>query len=123
MPKPRTLLAHIDHTVLDRLARVLAPEFDIVGALDDLALLPDDVRRVGPDVIVQNLSDSPQDALDLVDNIRQMAPNVCLVLVTQAADEQMIASAFERGASAVILQSAADYEFLDAIRAACARRK
>jgi DNA-binding NarL/FixJ family response regulator len=123
MAKPRTLLAHVNPDVLDRLARVLASEFEIVGTLDDVASLPEGVRRVSPDVIVQDLSDSPQIALDIVDNIRQIDPEVCLVLVTQTTDEQMIATAFERGASAVVVQSAPDHEFLNAIRTACARRK
>jgi hypothetical protein len=46
-----------------------------------------------------------------------------VVLVTPTVDERVIASAFGRTVSAVILQSASDQEFLDGIRAAYTRRK
>jgi DNA-binding NarL/FixJ family response regulator len=121
MAKPRTLLAHGDHTFLNRLARVLAPEFEIIGMVDDVRLVPGVLRMLRLDVIVQNLSHSPE-GLTVVETIRHIASDVCVVLVTQTLDEDVIANAFERGVSAVILQSASDEEFLDAIRAAYARR-
>jgi DNA-binding NarL/FixJ family response regulator len=123
MAKPRTLLAHSDRAFLDRLARVLAPEFEIIGTLDDVRLLPGYVRRMRPDVIVQSLSDSPHVRPEILEKIPQIASDSCVVLVTPTVDERMIANAFERRFSAVILQSSSDQDFLDGIRAAYARRK
>ena len=123
MAKPRTLLAHSDRAFLDRLARVLAPEFEIISTLDDVALLPGYVRRMRPDVIVQSFSDSPQLGAEIIHKIPQIASDTCVVLVTAKVNERVIANAFERRVSAVILQSASDQELLDGIRAAYARRK
>jgi DNA-binding NarL/FixJ family response regulator len=123
MAKPRTLIAHSDRAFLDRLARVLAPEFEIISTLDDVSLLPGYVRRMRPDLIVQSLSDSPEVGPEVIDKIRHIASDTCVVLVTPTVDERLIANAFERRFSAVILQSASDQELLDAIRAAYGRRK
>jgi DNA-binding NarL/FixJ family response regulator len=123
MAKPRTLLAHSDRAFLDRLARVLSPEFEIISTLHDVGLLPRYVRRMRPDLIVQSFADSPSAGSEIIEKIAQITPDTCVVLVTPTVDERVIASAFGRTVSAVILQSASDQEFLDGIRAAYTRRK
>lgn len=120
MAKPRTLVAHTDRTFLDRLARLLASEFEIVGVREDIVVLLDDVRALRPDFVVQILSDA---SARQIDTLRRLAPDVCVALVTHTGDEQGIENAFDRGVSAVVLQSASDDDLLNAMRAACIGHK
>lgn len=120
--KPSTLIAHDHPLFASGLERLLAPHFDIVDTLHELPSLPDAVRRLQPEVVVQCLSATPSVGLDIISLIHRSMPDTRIVVVTMWAEGGLAADALRRGASAYIHQSATAAELLAGIRAALSRQ-
>jgi len=57
-----------------------------------------DVRRLHPDVVVQDLSMPPLNGIDLIREIRQIDSSIKVVVVTMWEDPERAAQAFRAGA-------------------------
>ncbi len=56
MKRPRLLLADDHKIVLEGLRGILEPEFEIVGAVEDGRTLVAEAERLGPDLVVADIS-------------------------------------------------------------------
>jgi len=121
MTKPRALIAHHFRLFLAGLAHLLAQDFDVVRAIDDLTALPAAAVQLRPDVVVQGLSSDPQLGLDILSDVRRVLPETPIVVVTRWAEPSIATEAFRRGASAYVLQSSTEAELLEGVRAAIAK--
>ena len=121
MTKPRALIAHHFRLFLAGLAHLLAQDFDVVRAIDDLTALPSAAEQLRPDVVVQGLSSDPQMGLGILSDVRRAIPDTPIVVVTRWAEPSIATEAFRRGASAYVLQSSTEAELLDGVRAAMAK--
>lgn len=119
----RTLIAHDHQLFVSGLERLLAPDYDIVGAIHDLQLLLDAVRRLRPDLVLQDLSNSPSVGLRIITDIVQSMPETRIVVVTMWVDGTLVKEALKRGASAYVPQTATTAELLEGVRHALEGRR
>ena len=122
MPKARVLIADEHRIVAAGLQRLLTPEFDVVGVVSDGRVLLDDVRRLRPDVVVQDLTMPPLDGIEAIREIREIDGSIKVVIVTMWEDPERAAHAFRAGASAYVLKHCAASELVDAVQYAIANQ-
>jgi len=114
--KPRLLLAD-DHTLLlDGFRLMLAPEFDLVGSVEDGQALLAAAKALKPDVILLDISMPHLNGIDAARRIRKFLPSARLIFVTMHSDADYVAEAFRAGAMGYLLKRSAASELLTAIR-------
>ena len=115
MKRPRVLLAD-DHTlVLDGLRKILEPECDVVGAVEDGRSLLAAAEQLQPDIILLDISMPLLNGVEAARRLRAAAPGVKVIFVTMHADATYVAGAFRAGASGYVLKRCASLELLKAI--------
>lgn len=115
MKSPRVLLAD-DHTlVLDGLRKILEPECEVVGAVEDGRSLLAAAKRLQPDIILLDISMPLLNGVEAARRLRAAAPGAKVIFVTMHADATYVAGAFRAGASGYVLKRCASLELLKAI--------
>jgi CheY-like chemotaxis protein len=100
--RPRVLLADDDPAICKAITRLLAPSCEvIVGALD-AATLFEEVARIRPDVVLLDFSLPGGDGLEVCRRIKQMMPEVSVVVVTANNDSDLERLAYEVGATGFV---------------------
>jgi DNA-binding NarL/FixJ family response regulator len=110
-----------DHAVVRHgLEQLLASagDIDVVGSAADGAVAVDQARELAPDVILMDLSMPEVDGVEATRRLLADAPDRRVVVLTSFADQSIILSALEAGASGYILKDAAPDELIAAVRAA-----
>lgn len=116
MKRPRVLLAD-DHTlVADGLRRILEPECEVVGAVEDGRSLLAAAEQLNPDIILLDISMPLLNGVDAARKLRDAAPNAKVIFVTMHADATYVSGAFRAGASGYVLKRCASMELLKAIQ-------
>lgn len=122
MKRPRVLLAD-DHTlVLEGFRRLLEPEFDIAGVVEDGLAVLEAARTLKPDVVLLDISMPRLNGIDAARQLRRLVPRTRIIFVTMHADPAYVREAFRAGASGYVLKRSAATELAAAIRAALADR-
>jgi DNA-binding NarL/FixJ family response regulator len=116
MKKPRLLLADDHRIVLEGLRGLLEPEFEIAGAVSDGPSLVAEARRLGPDVVVADISMPGLNGIEAARQIRAADERIRVVFLTMHADAGYAAGALEAGASGFVLKHSAPQELIHAIR-------
>ena len=116
MKKARLLLADDHRIVLEGLRGLLEPEFEIAGAVADGPSLVEEARRLGPDVVVADISMPGLNGLEAARQIRAADERIRVVFLTMHADAGYAAGALEAGASGFVLKHSAPQELIHAIR-------
>lgn len=116
MKKIRVLLADDHKIVLEGLRAILEPEFEIVGAVEDGRTLVAEAVRLGPDVVVADISMPGLNGIDAARQIRKLDQRIKIVFLTMHSQASYAASAFEVGASGFVLKHSAPQELVIAIR-------
>ena len=122
MAKPRILLADDHGLLLEAFQRLLEPEFDVVGSVEDGAQLVDVAERLRPDVVVTDVSMPRMGGLEAARRLRDSVPETHLVFLTVNEDPHMAAEAFRLGASGWVLKASTATELVGAVRAALEER-
>ena len=116
MKKPRVLLAD-DHTlILDGLRKILEPECEIVGAVEDGRSLLAAAEELKPDIILLDISMPLLNGVEAARRLRAAVPGAKVIFVTMHADATYVAGAFRAGASGYVLKRCASLELLKAVR-------
>lgn len=118
MKRTRILLADDHKIVLDGLSKLLEPEFELVGTVEDGRALVSSVQKLSPDVIVVDISMPLLNGIEAVRQIKKLDPQVKVVFLTMHPDVTYAIRAFEAGASGFVLKHSASSELLTAIREA-----
>jgi DNA-binding NarL/FixJ family response regulator len=116
MGKPRVIIADDHRLFAAGLERLLAPDLDVIATAYDGQTLLADVRRLRPDVVVQDLSMPPLNGMTVIRGIRDVDPRIRIVVVTMWEDPALAAEAFRCGASAFLLKTCAVSELLEAVQ-------
>jgi DNA-binding NarL/FixJ family response regulator len=116
MGKPRVIIADDHRLFAAGLERLLAPDCDVVATAYDGQTLLDDVRRLRPDVVVQDLSMPPLNGMTVIRGIHDLDSRIRIVVVTMWEDPALAAEAFRCGASAFLLKTCAVSELLEAVQ-------
>ena len=115
MKRPRVLLAD-DHTlVLEGLRKILEPECDVVGSVEDGRSLLAAAEQLKPDIILLDVSMPLLNGVEAARMLRNAVPGAKVIFVTMHADATYVAGAFRAGASGYVLKRCASLELLNAI--------
>lgn len=115
MKRPRVLIAD-DHTlVVDGLRKILEPECQVVGAVEDGRSLLAAAEKLKPDIILLDISMPLLNGVEAARRIRAAVPGARMIFVTMHADATYVAGAFRAGASGYVLKRCASVELLKAI--------
>jgi DNA-binding NarL/FixJ family response regulator len=118
--RPRVLLADDHLMVAEALKSLLAPEFELVGVVEDGRRLIEAAGTLRPDVIVADITMSHLNGIDALVQLRQRGDRVPVVFLTMHRDASFARRALDAGASGYVLKHSAPTELLLAIRAALA---
>ena len=118
--RPRVLLADDHLMVAEALKNLLAPEFELVGVVEDGRRLIEAAGTLRPDVIVADITMPHLNGIDALVQLRQRGDRVPVVFLTMHRDASFARRALDAGASGYVLKHSAPTELLLAIRAALA---
>ena len=118
MTKPRLLIADDHQIFAEGLKRLLSPDFDIVGAVQNGRELVAAAEKLRPDVIVADISMPMLNGIEAVMQIKKVHPEIKIVFLTMHPDAAYAVSAFKAGASGYVLKHSAPDELVTAIREA-----
>jgi len=116
--RPRVLLADDHLMVAEALKSLLAPDFDLVGVVEDGRTLVEAAGRLRPDVIVADVTMPHLNGIDALVHLRQGGNMVPVVFLTMHRDATFARRALEAGAAGFVLKHSAPAELVTAIRAA-----
>jgi DNA-binding NarL/FixJ family response regulator len=116
--RPRVLLADDHLLVAEALTSLLAPEFELVGVVEDGRALVEAARALRPDVIVADITMPHLNGIDALVQLRQSGDLVPVVFLTMHRDVSFARRALDAGASGFVLKHSASAELVSAIRAA-----
>ncbi len=118
MKRTRVLLADDHKIILDGLKKLLEPEFELAGTVEDGRALVSEAQKMAPDVIVVDISMPLLNGIEAVRQIIKSDPHVKVVFLTMHPDVTYAVRAFEAGASGYVLKHSASSELLTAIHEA-----
>jgi DNA-binding NarL/FixJ family response regulator len=118
MSKPRVLIADDHKIVVEGLKKILGPEFEIAGAVEDGRALIKAAEKLRPDVIVADISMPALNGIEAVLQIKKLHKEMKVVFLTMHPDIAYAVSAFKAGASGYVLKHSAPDELVTAIRTA-----
>jgi DNA-binding NarL/FixJ family response regulator len=114
--KPKILLAD-DHTlVAEAFKRLLEPEFEVVGTVADGRALLRAAPELKPDVVLVDLNMPLLNGLDASEQLKQISPQVKIIVLTMNEDPDIAAETMDKWASGYLLKKSAGSELLKAVR-------
>jgi DNA-binding NarL/FixJ family response regulator len=122
LKRARVLLADDHRMIAEGLRRVLDPEFELVGLVEDGRALVEAAAKLKPDVVVVDISMPRLNGLEAIPLLRRDNPETRVVVITMHRETAYARRALAAGASAFVLKSSASGELVEAIRAALAGR-
>jgi DNA-binding NarL/FixJ family response regulator len=114
--RPRLLLADDHRLVLEGLQRILEPEFEVVGMVEDGRALVDTAPRLRPDVILVDIAMPMLNGIDAARKLRKNCPGSKLIFLTMHTEPAYVKAAFQVGCSGYILKHSAPKQLATAIR-------
>jgi DNA-binding NarL/FixJ family response regulator len=116
--RPRLLLADDHRLVAEGLKSLLAPDFDLVGVVEDGRSLLEAARTLKPDVVVADIAMPQLNGIEALVQLRQEGDRVPVVFLTMHRDVAYARRALDAGASGFVLKHSAPAELVTAIQAA-----
>lgn len=107
MRRARLLLADDHRLVLEGLQRLLEPEFEVAGAVEDGRALLASASKLKPDVVLVDISMPLLNGIDAGRQLRKICPESKLIFVTMHEAPAYVKAAFEAGGSGYVLKSSA----------------
>jgi FixJ family two-component response regulator len=123
MTRPRVLLADDEPDILKSVKALLAGEFDVVGEVMEGNAVLEEAARLGPDVVVLDVSMPGGGGLQALPLLRERLPSAAIVVVTAHQSPVYSEQAFRRGADAYVLKWSASSDLIPAIHNALATRR
>jgi len=114
--KPRIILTD-DHTLISEgVARLLEPEFEIVGRFSDGRTLLEHAEQLEPDVVIMDLAMPYLNGIDAGQRLKALLPNTKIVVLTVCEDAEVAATVMRQWASGYLLKKSASAELLTTVR-------
>ena len=118
--RPRVLLADDHRMFAEGIKGILAPEFELLGVVEDGQALLEAAERLKPDVVVADITMPRLNGIEATTRLKQIDDRMRVVLLTMHSEVAFVRRAFDAGASAYVLKHSAPDELIAAIRAALA---
>ncbi|HXX15689.1 MAG TPA: response regulator transcription factor [Candidatus Eremiobacteraceae bacterium] len=116
MSKPRVLLAD-DHTlVAEAFKRLLEPECEVVATVGDGRALLRVASQLKPDLLLVDLNMPLLNGLDASEQLKQVLPNIKIIVLTMNEDPEIAAETMNKWASGYLLKKSAGSELSKAVR-------
>jgi DNA-binding NarL/FixJ family response regulator len=122
MRRLRVLLADDHLIVAEGLKKLLEPEFELVGIVEDGFALLEAAAEKKPDVIVTDISMPGLNGIEALEELKKKNPDVHVVCLTMHRDVSYARRALDAGALGYVLKNSAPEELVMAVRAAAAGR-
>lgn len=118
-PNPIRVLVADDHAILrDGIRSLLErqPDFLVVGEARDGQEALASAQTLTPDVVLMDLAMPGMDGLEATRRLRQLLPDVKVLILTQHDNREYIAPALQAGAVGYVLKRSGGREVVNAIR-------
>lgn len=118
-PHPVRVLVADDHAILrDGIRSLLErqPDFLVVGEARDGQEALAQAQALMPDIVLMDLAMPGMDGLEATRRLRQLLPNVKVLILTQHDNREYIAPALQAGAVGYVLKRSGGREVVNAIR-------
>jgi DNA-binding NarL/FixJ family response regulator len=113
--RPTILLAD-DHAIMaEGLRRVLSPDFDVIGTVEDGRALVAAVARLHPDIVVADISMPLLNGIEACRRIKKSGSQSKVIFLTMHLDVNYVAEALAAGASGYVLKASAAGQLIAAI--------
>ncbi len=122
MSRKRIVLADDHKMLLAAFRRLLEPDHEIVGVVEDGHALIAAAEELVPDIIVLDIAMPLLNGIDAARQIKRKFPDIKLIFLTVNEAPDLIAEAFRAGASGYLLKSSAASELQEAIERAVRNR-
>jgi DNA-binding NarL/FixJ family response regulator len=119
----RVLLADDHKAMLDRVAGLLATEFNVVGAVTDGQQALDAARELKPDVLVLDISMPVMNGIETARRLKEIGSELPIVFLTVHDDPDFAREALEAGALGYVIKQRITSDLVAAIKKAHASRK
>ena len=113
--KPRILLAEDHVLVAEALAKLLEPDFEVVGRVSDGRSLLESAPKLKPDVVILDLTMPLLNGMDAGPRLKQLMPDAKVVVLTASEDPDIAADALT-WASGFLLKKSASSELANAVK-------
>ncbi len=121
--KPLRVVLADDHIIVaEGLRRLLEPEFELVGVVEDGRALLVAVRELKPDVVISDITMPELNGVEALEELKRVNPDVRVVFLTMHHNVAYARKALEAGALGYVLKHSAPEELILAVRAAAAGR-
>jgi len=116
----RVLLVDDNHAMLARMAAVLTPDCVVVGTASDGAAALEAAERLGPDVIVLDITMPVMSGLEVASRLRAAGSKAAIVFFTVHREEAIVREAQAAGAVGYVVKPRLHADLLRAVREALA---
>jgi len=120
MSRIRVLLADDHRIVAEGLKRLLEPEFELVGVVEDGRALLAAAKELNPDVIISDISMPELNGVEALEEMKKHNPEVRVVFLTMHHNVGYARQAMDAGALGYVIKHSASEELILAVRAAAA---
>ena len=118
VPKPRVLLGDDNPAMLDFVSKMLADEYEIVGAVREGRTVLREYPLLRPDVLLLSMSVGDLSGIEIGRQLRRSGYDPRIVIMTVDEEPDFVKSALGAGASAYVLKFRLGTDLLPATRAA-----
>ncbi len=113
--RPTVVLADDNRGILDALRRLLHPEFEVVGMVEDGAALLIAAQELRPDLIVTDISMPRMDGFRAAKQLRREHPEARILFITMHEESSMVTQALALGVAGYVLKRSAATELIPAM--------
>lgn len=118
MKRPTILLAD-DHTMVSAaLRRLLEPDYDVIGCVEDGHALLKMAAERNPDLVLLDVGMPLLNGLDAGRELIKLMPRIKLIFLTMNPDAELANEALRIGALGYLLKNSRQEELLEAVRSA-----
>jgi len=122
MKRPRILLADDHALMLEDIRAILAPHYEIVGAVADGRALVEAALRLRPDLIIVDITMPHLSGIEAARQIQTGPPEIKLLFVTMHSSSAYLTAAFQAGGTGYVLKSSVREELLGAVHSVLSDR-
>lgn len=105
MPRARILLADDHKGMRGRVVRLLASEFEVVGAVEDGGALLEAASKMKPDVCVIDISMPVLSGIEAAAQLKKSGSTAKIIFLTVHDDPDFVQAALETGALGYVVKS------------------
>ncbi len=123
MSRARILIADDHAPTREALARMLAPEYDVVAVVGDGLAAVSAAARLAPDLALLDISMPVMSGILAAQRLKQCSPAARIVFVTGHVEPAYVDAAFRLGADGYVLKQNLAAELVDAVHVVLAGGK